>query len=436
MMKKLSLATQITIIFIAAFILTSLLLGVFITRRLDSLYENTVFEKLEAEGKAIRFAQNRKNYEPAESIAFIKYIKAENTYFASENIMPYIDDEAIGLLLGKAVTQTTNQSRYKNTIDGRQIYYVAFNYQGVLDLSEDVLIVIADSSIKHDMIAATRMQIYFVCVIAFSLGYIIILIWITKFIDDTKKISFGLKKIGENHYKTKVTTKRKDEIGDLVDNIESMRRKIIENEQLRQEIIQGVSHDLKTPIALISSYAEAYEDGMCEADEMVEIAKKETKRLNAKVTKLLNLTRLGYIDTNVSTVGTTDMKSLLDELAGLYSYQNKINIRLDLSDAEFLGDKESWFICAQNILDNALRYAKNEIKIKLEPDRLTIANDGIKIDEKILPKIFNTYEKSADGKFGIGLSIVKRTVEIFGYEAKAENAEGGVRFLIIKKLSN
>ncbi len=434
-MKRLSLATQITLIFIAAFILTSLLLGVFITRRLDNLYENTIYEKLEAEAKAIRFAQNKKNYESAENIAFIKYIKLDNTYFASDNIMPYIDEEAISLLIGRAVAQTTYQARYENTVDGRQIYYVVLNYQGILGLSEDALIIIADSSIKRAMVVETRRQIYFVCLISFSLGYIIILIWITKFIDDTKKISFGLKKIGENHYKTRVTTKRKDEIGDLVDNIESMRQKIIENEQLRQEIIQGVSHDLKTPITLISSYAEAYEEGMCKADEMAQIAKKETKRLNAKVTKLLNLSRLGYIDTNVSTAGTTDMKSLLDELAGLYGYQNKIKISLDLLDAEFLGDRESWFICAQNILDNALRYANSEITIKLEPDKLMIANDGKKIDEKILPKIFDTYEKSADGNFGIGLSIVKRTVEIFGYEAKAENVEDGVSFSIIKKQS-
>lgn len=431
-MKKLSLAAQITIIFTLAFLLSSLLLGFFIPRRLDDLYENTIYEKLEAEGKAIRLAQRKKEYETTDNIAFIRYIKADNTYFASQNIMPYIDDEAINLLIGKATAQTTYQARYENTVNGENIYYVVLNYQGVLSLSEDIFIIITDSSMKTALVKTTIRQIYFVSIIAFLLGYVIILVWISKFIDDTKKISSALKKIGENHYKTKVSTKRRDEMGELVETIEGMRHKIIENERVRQEIIQGVSHDLKTPIALISSYAEAYSDGMCKADEMADIAKKETQRLNAKVTKLLNLTRLGYIDTNLQTVKKTDMKKMIEELVALYNYQDKIKINLQLNDSSFLGDRESWFIAAQNVFDNALRYASSTITIVLFTDSLTISNDGKKIGENILPNLFEAYEKGVGGNFGIGLSIVKRTVELFGYKIEAENQENQVSFIIFK----
>jgi len=285
---------------------------------------------------------------------------------------------------------------------------------------------------KASLVRDTIRQIYFVSLIAFLIGYLIIFVWITKFIKDTKKISSALNKIGENHYRTKVATKRRDEMGELVGNIESMRHKIIENERVRQEIIQGVSHDLKTPIALISSYAEAYSDGMCEADELVDIAKKETQRLNAKVTKLLNLTRLGYIDTNLKTVKKTDMKKMIEELVELYNYQDKIKINLQLNDSVFLGDRESWFIAAQNIFDNALRYASSTITIVLFPDSLTISNDGKKIGENVFPNLFEAYEKGTDGNFGIGLSIVKRTVELFGYKIEAENQENQVSFIIFK----
>lgn len=434
MRKSFSLAAQITVIFTAAFILTSLLLGVLITRRLDSIYEDTVYERLEAETKSVRLSQRNGEYETAENIAYIIYIKDDNTYYTSANLMPFVDGEAINLLIGKALEQTSNQSRHKNTVNGKVVYYVIYNYQGVLNVNNRILITLTDGAMKQELIRGTRRQIYFISLIAFSLGYVIVLIWITKFADDTRKISNALKKIGKNHYKTKISTKRKDEIGELVQNIEKMRETIIDNEKSRQEVIQGVSHDLKTPIALISSYAEAYNDGMCDASEMADVVDKEAKRLNAKITKLLNLTRLGYIDTSIKTYDSTDMRKLVEELIKLYSYQDEIKFIIEANDSMFDGDYESWYIAVQNILDNAMRYAKSKIEIKLKGKSLSIYNDGNNIQDDVLENIFNAYAKGRDGKSGIGLSIVKRTVDIFGYNIKAENDDNGVTFIIYKSL--
>ena len=94
---------------------------------------------------------------------------------------------------------------------------------------------------------------------------------------------------------------------------------------------------------------------------------------------------------------------------------------------------DSWYIAIQNILDNAMRYAKSTINIYLDQSTLKIFNDGEKIDENILPNIFNAYEKGKGGNFGIGLSIVKRTVELFGYDVKAKNSDEGVTFIIFEK---
>ena len=63
-MKRLPLTAQITLIFIAAFLITSILLSVFITRRLDNLYENNIYEKLEAEARVIRLANDLGDYQP------------------------------------------------------------------------------------------------------------------------------------------------------------------------------------------------------------------------------------------------------------------------------------------------------------------------------------------------------------------------------------
>ncbi|MBN2852532.1 MAG: HAMP domain-containing histidine kinase [Clostridia bacterium] len=430
-MKKAGLSLQITMVFLVAFILTSVLLGVLITRRLDNVYENNVFESLEAEGKALKQSQRKTDYPLSENIAYISYISKELLFDTSGNIGDFLDENAVKLLINKAAVQEDSSKRYVNTVNGKVIYYVILHYQGFFDIQkDDVLIVLTDDTMKMKMVRETTLQILFVSLISFVLGYLIILFWVSRLVSDTKKITGFLNKMGDNHYKTEVITKRKDEIGDLVEHIEIMRNKIIRNEKQKQEIIQGISHDLKTPIAIIQSYAEALRDGMCEAKEVAAITEKESKRLNDKVTKLLHLTRLNYVDVKNRSFGSVRIDQLLNDLIISYHYQTEADIEMNLSEVSFTGDKESWLIAIENIMDNAIRYAKTKVRIELNENELSIYNDGSHIDERQLTNIFNAYEKSVDGKFGLGLSIVKRTVEMFGYHVEANNFDDGVIFKI------
>lgn len=433
MIRNKSLSTQITIIFIAAFIITSLILGGLIIRGLGNVFEYTIYKNLESEGKALRLAQDKKNYEKAKNIEYILYQSSEKKYTTSDNISRYLDQDSIKLLINKAAAQEETSARYVNTINGKEIFYVVLNYEGFFGVQkDDVFIILTDNTMKMSMARDTSVKIIIACLIAFAIGYMIIFIWISRLVDDTKKITKSLSIMGNNHYKTKLTTKRSDEIGELVENIELMRDKIIRHEKQKQDIIQGVSHDLKTPIALIQSYAEALEDDMCDKKEMVDITLKQCQRLNSKVTKLLNITRLGYIDVNKKSMGVTQMDDMMRELVSSYSYQTKVDIELNIVPASFVGDKESWIIAVQNILDNALRFADSKIIIDLKEEKLSIFNDGKNIDEEYLPNIFSAYEKTKNSNFGLGLSIVKRTVDLFGYCITAENLDSGVCFTIVK----
>ena len=76
------------------------------------------------------------------------------------------------------------------------------------------------------------------------------------------------------------------------------------------------------------------------------------------------------------------------------------------------------------------RYAKSKIKIVLRQDRLRIYNDGNHIDEQFLNSGFKPYEKGSKGEFGLGMSIVKKTVNFFGYNLEVVNEEVGVSFII------
>ncbi len=432
-MKNLKLSIQVTLVFIAAFVITSVLVAFAVTRSTESIYEDIVYQKLEAQGKAVAQSSRLASFELESGIAVIQYSSDMQSYTASDNINDYTDAVSIPLLIGKAVQQTSSAQRYVNTIAGKQIFYVILKYHGFFEVQDhDVFIVLTDGAMKGAMMENMRTQVQFIFLIAFLFGYLIVLLWIFRLVRDTRHISGALKNMGSNYYRTRLETPRKDEIGDLVNSIEAMRGKIMESEKQKQEIIQGVSHDLKTPIAVIRSYTEAMQDGLCEPGEVAEVVETECIRLDRKVTELLNLTRLNYIDLNRDTFGDIRMDVLIEDIVKRYRHMSKAKFVLDLKPVSFFGERESWRVVLQSILDNAIRYAETKIEISLKKDDLCICNDGRNIDEARLPSIFNAFEKSADGNFGIGLSTVKRTAELFGYSAAAKNTETGVCFEICK----
>lgn len=75
-----------------------------------------------------------------------------------------------------------------------------------------------------------------------------------------------------------------------------MRQEIEQNERTKQEMFQNLSHDFKTPITVIKSYAEAIEDGIADVKDTTIIIE-QTKKLEQKVNRLLEYNKLEYIDT-------------------------------------------------------------------------------------------------------------------------------------------
>ena len=89
-----------------------------------------------------------------------------------------------------------------------------------------------------------------------------------------------------------------------------------------------------------------------------------------------------------------------------------------------------WETIIDNLLNNFMRYTKSEIKITIKNKKITLFNDGDKIDENILNNIFTPYEKGLNGMFGLGLSIVKKTLQILDYDITVNNVKNGVNFII------
>ncbi|MBO7703970.1 MAG: HAMP domain-containing histidine kinase, partial [Solobacterium sp.] len=232
---------------------------------------------------------------------------------------------------------------------------------------------------------------------------------------------------------------RRDEIGEVADALREMEKELQKQNREKQEMIQNISHDLKTPIATIRSYGESIKDGIYPygtLEKSIDVIIEHADRLEKKVRSLIALNKMDYLLDDCAEGDTLDMNEVVDKvLLSLKVIRPEIAFERETDrNVLFHGDEDPWRIVVENLVDNALRYADTVIRLELHPGELKVINDGTPIEEDRLAKLFKPYEKGTDGQFGLGLSIVYKIVTTYGYRIEAENLANGVCFRIWKDL--
>ncbi|NLB85033.1 MAG: HAMP domain-containing histidine kinase [Acholeplasmataceae bacterium] len=269
------------------------------------------------------------------------------------------------------------------------------------------------------------LQITFFTLMIF--GNLIILLWSRMLVGRIEILQYTVLNLSKSDYKKEINIDGSDEIAKLGIAVERMRQEIVDSERMKQEMLQNISHDFKTPITVIQTYAEAIEDGITDVKD-INIIIEQAKVLNHRVVQLLEYSKLEYLkDSNKFT--TINVKNVCDRIVNNYKYKFS-NITAELDSSTYFGIEDNLEVAIANIVDNSIRYAKSEIKIKLADKKLTIFNDGEPIEDKILENLFTPYQKGNKGQFGLGLSISKTTLNHFELNLRVENIPEGVIFTI------
>ncbi|MBL4933747.1 sensor histidine kinase [Clostridium paridis] len=244
-------------------------------------------------------------------------------------------------------------------------------------------------------------------------------------------------RIAHKDWKEPIIIKNEDEIGRLAEAMNRMQKELKIADQEEKMFLQSISHDLKTPVMVIMSHAEAIIDGVYidSVEKTAEIIKEEAISLEKKIKQLLYLNTLDYVLGN----GNEDSEFNLNELlihiiSRLEVVNSKIEWDLDLDKISINGNKDKIKVAIENILENGLRYAESTIKVKLKKENesaiLEIYNDGPNIPEKSINHIFENLYKDKTGNFGLGLAITKKIIDFYNGEIKAVNRDNGVSFII------
>ena len=254
--------------------------------------------------------------------------------------------------------------------------------------------------------------------------------------------------LGENINKLSASLERSiSELKTANNELQKDIEKKEEIDEMRKEFLANVSHELKTPIALIQGYAEGLSEGVNDDPESrsfyCEVIMDEAAKMNHMVQKLLTLNQLEFGNDMVN-MERFDLAALVKnyiQSAEILTKQNGIEVCMEEYEPVYVwGDEYKVEEVVMNYFSNAVNHCGGEkkiiVKLNQEEDsvRVDVFNTGTPIPEEAIPHLWEKFYKVDKartreyGGSGVGLSIVKAIMESMNRKYGVENYTNGVLF--------
>lgn len=418
--QKQTLSKQLIIIIFLVFSIAFICLGVVLPKTLIPLAENNVYRYL---SEPLKFMQS--NFDKDLSSSEIAYLYIiDQKIVTSDNLTEVMGFDNPLFIIKKIKNNTYGKFIYKHNT----YYYYTIKAEQVtkIALTNDTYI----NKTKADILAAILPIVLGTLLIV----GLILVIWSSIIIYKIDKLKSKVDNIDNEDYNHTIDFKANDEIKSLGYTIEDMRISLKSQGEYRNQMYQNISHDFKTPLTVIKSYIEAVHDEVEDKDKALQVIEEQTEKLENKVHSLLYLNKLDYLKDSKPKIEKIDMEKLINDEVSKFKWKRKdveFIVEYDHKSVYF-GTVEHWETILDNLLNNFMRYASTTIKINAKQNKIILYNDGSNIDNDLLEGIFTPFRKGIKGEFGLGLSIVKKTLCIIGYDINIKNEKKGVTFIITR----
>ena len=268
-----------------------------------------------------------------------------------------------------------------------------------------------------------------------------------KVLAPVSKLNEATKEVAKGNFEIRLTEEsRALEIIEMAHNFNIMTQELGNTETFRNDFINNVSHEFKTPISAIEGYATLLQDKNLseeERDEYIAKILKNTKRLSSLSGNILQISRLENQE-----IVPTKKSYLLDEqlrqsVLLFESEWTKKNMELDidLESVTFCGSKDLLAQVWQNIFGNAVKFAPQNgtIGVRLRQNKdsaiVSISDNGIGMSDQVRKRVFEKFYQgdnshSSEGN-GLGLTLVKRIVDLCDGTIEIVSQEGkGTTFTV------
>ena len=343
----------------------------------------------------------------------------------------------------------------------------AINMFGRLDNSAGFLLNTPIQSIQESARISNVFYLY-IGLITICISSVIIWFMSRKITRPLQSLTLLSQEMANLNFNVKYTNPSQDEIGILGNNLNKMSRELEQTiselktannelqkdiekktqiDEMRKEFLSNVSHELKTPIALIQGYAEGLQecinDDQESRDFYCDVIIDEAGKMNNMVKKLLSLNQLEFGSDEVQFERFDIVRLVKGVIASCEILVQQAGAKISFISDESIcvwADEFKTEQVVRNYLTNAIHHVGNEKRIEVRIEngdgkvRITVFNSGTPIPEEDIPKLWDKFYKVDKahtreyGGNGIGLSIVKAIMESFHQKYGVENFDNGVAF--------
>ncbi len=264
----------------------------------------------------------------------------------------------------------------------------------------------------------------------FLLSILFILVFTRYLVRPIQRLTKATKKLAEGNYSIELDISRKDEIGDLATNFAQMTKSLKQLEEMRQEFVSNVSHEIQSPLTSIQGFSQAIRTGGVTEEQQeayLAIIEQESRRLSSLSKQLLTLASLEK-ETNLYEPSAYRLDEQIRQVLLMLEQQwreKRLNINLELPETTIYADQHLLSQVWINLISNSIKFTEpnGSIFVGISYDKdivVTVKDTGIGISETELQKIFDRFYKgdksrnrSSTGS-GLGLAIVKKIVQVAG----------------------
>lgn len=427
---------------------------------IDKDYDNRVDGKLEGLSEKYSVQIDIKDVLTSESI-FSSHKMGKNNMMNGQHRFEVI--ESIGEKEGVSETITLDRSTGVEflTAVGKNVY--------TYEITVKTPITVIDDAVNKSM-----KLLFMIMVPVGFIALFITALFSRQFTKPVIEITKKTRKIEELSFCEDLNIKSIDEIGTLAKSVNNLSLKIEEtlknlkeknlelenmmenekkNQLARREFVSSVSHELKSPITVISGYIQALQEGFLSSEEdrkyYLDVIGEETERLGIIVNDLLDLYKL---ESNTFKLNKKEVNinSLMKKTLEKNKFRfEEMNINLNFTEGEnitIIVDEVRLEQAVQNYINNALSHVDEkkviDINLKVIEDNLVISvyNSGSNIEDDNLTRIWEGFirvdkvRNYKEKRLGLGLAIVKQIVNLHNGTYGVKNRKHGVEFWISLRL--
>ena len=269
----------------------------------------------------------------------------------------------------------------------------------------------------------------------------------------TQKIVDATEKIAEGDFKTRLIISHEygkyNQYDVIMENLNKMAGELQKNEVLKTDFISNVSHEIKTPLAVIQNYATLIQDSNLDQEARNSYAKTligASKRITDLITNILKLSKLENQEIQEKKEKFNLTKALTDNILEFESIidSKELELECDLDELTVTSSKSLLEIAWNNLISNAVKFTDKGGKITISLKRkgnhaeLSVADTGCGMSSAVGSHIFEKFYQgdtshSTQGN-GLGLALVKKVIDLLGGEIYVQSEiQKGSKFTVLLK---